>query len=142
MTILAKVRQRLKPLLSPEAIRWFIVGVVFAGAGLGLIKVMAGMLAWPYELATLLSGEICTILRFLVVDRWVFNHARPTLTRLWQYHVANALGFAIWWSAANGLKFAGVHYLLASVLAMFFSVGFNFAANFLWIWRRRAGEGR
>jgi len=133
---------RLKQFLTPQAMRWFVVGVVFSGAGLGLIKVMAGMLTWPYALATLLSGEICTILRFLVVDRWVFNHPRPTLTRLWQYHIANALGFAIWWSAANGLKFAGVHYLLASVLAMFFSVGFSFATNFLWIWRKQAGENR
>ena len=103
---------------------------------------MAGVLAWPYALATLISGEICTILRFLVVDRWVFSHERPTLKRLWQYHVANALGFAIWWGAANLLKLAGVQYLVASVLAMFFSVGFSMFSNFWWIWRKPAPEGR
>jgi len=73
---------RVKQFLSPQMLRWFAVGVVFAGAGLVLIKLMTGILAWPYALATLLSGEICTILRFLVVDRWVFNHARPTLTSI------------------------------------------------------------
>lgn len=134
--------QRLKQILTPQVLRWFAVGVVFAAAGLALIKLMAGILSWPYALATFLSGEICTILRFLVVDRWVFGHGRPTLTRLGQYHVANALGFAIWWSAANALKYVGVHYLVASVLAMFFSVGFSMASNFLWIWRKPVTASR
>jgi hypothetical protein len=31
-----------------------------------------------------------------------------------------------------------VHYLVASVLAMFFSVGFSLVSNFLWIWRKPA----
>jgi len=132
--------RRLQHILSLPVIRWFAVAGIFAGASLALLKVTAGILAWPYALATLLTGELCTILRFLAVDRWVFNHPRPTLTRLWQYHVANALGFAIWWSAANVLKSYGVHYLVAAGLASFFSVGFSLASNFLWIWRKPAVE--
>lgn len=132
------VIQRLKQFFNPQVLRWIVVGVVFAAFGLGLIKIMVGFLGWPYMLATLLSGEIGTILRFLAVDRWVFNHPRPTWLRLWQYHLANALGFTIWWGAANLLKASGVHYLLASVLAMFVSVGFNMGMNFLWIWRKPA----
>jgi len=128
----------LRRFVTPKVVRWLAVGVVFAAVGLGLLKLMAGVLGWPYILATLLSGEIGTILRFLVVDRWVFRHPRPTLTRLWQYHVANALGFGIWWSVANLLEAAGVHYLVASVLAMFFSVGVNMLSNFWWIWRKPA----
>jgi len=130
--------KRLKQVITPQVVRWLVVGVVFAGVGLGLLKLMAGVLGWPYTLATLLSGEIGTILRFLVVDRWVFRHPRPTLLRLWQYHVANALGFGIWWSVANLLEAAGVQYLVASVLAMFFSVGVNMLSNFWWIWRKPA----
>lgn len=121
-------------------VRWLIVGVLFAGLGLGLIKLLAGVLAWPYSVATFCSGEICTLLRFLMVDRWVFAHRRPTWKRLWQYHVANALGFGIWWAAANLLKLAGVHYILASLFAMFFSVGFSMVSNFFWIWRKPAAE--
>lgn len=122
--------------LTPQVLRWIAVGFAFAGLGLALIKLLAGVLAWPYMLATLVSGEVCTLLRFLVVDRWVFEHPRPTWTRLWQYHVANAVGFGIWWTAANVLKAAGVHYLLAAVLAMGCSVGFSMLSNFLWIWRK------
>jgi putative flippase GtrA len=130
--------KRLRKILTPQVWRWFVLGVAFAALGLALIKLMAGVLTWPYAIATFVSGEVCTILRFLAVDRWVFSHRHPTLKRLWQYHVANVVGFGIWWTVANILKAAGVQYLLASVLAMFFSVGFSMASNFLWIWRKPA----
>jgi putative flippase GtrA len=127
-----------KQITVPRVVRWVAVGFGFAAVGLGLIKVMAGFLAWPYAIATFCSSEICTVFRFVVVDRWVFGHSRPTWKRLWQYHVANAAGFGIWWSAANALKSIGVHYLVAAVLAMFFSVGFSMLSNFWWIWRKPA----
>jgi putative flippase GtrA len=130
--------KRLAQFITPQVFRWLVVGVVFAAIGLGLLKLMAGVFGWPYFLATLLSGEIGTVLRFLVVDRWVFRHPRPTFMRLWQYHVANALGFGIWWSVANLLEMMGVHYLVAAILAMFFSVGVNMLSNFWWIWRKPA----
>jgi len=129
-------KTNLRQVLSPRVLKWFVVGFGFAALGVGLIKLMAGMLAWPYALATLLSTEICTVLRFLVVDRWVFEHPRPSWRRLWQYHVANALGTGIWWAAANGLQSMGVHYLVAPILAMGCSVGVSLLTNFLWIWRK------
>jgi putative flippase GtrA len=127
---------RLKQVITPQVMRWTAVGILFGGTGIVLIKLLAGILAWPYALATFASGEICTIFRFLAVDSWVFGRERPTFRRLWQYHIATALGFAIWWSAANLLELVGVQYLVAAVLAMFFSVGFNMLSNFWWIWRK------
>ncbi|HEX2854097.1 MAG TPA: GtrA family protein [Opitutaceae bacterium] len=131
---------RLKKLVTPRVLRWLVVGVLFAVLSVGLLKVLVGVLLWPFAFATLCSGELITVLRFLMVDRWVFSHPRPTWKRLWQYHIANALGFAVWWSAANLLKMVGVHYLAASILAMFVSVGFNLLSNFLWIWRKPETE--
>lgn len=127
---------KLRKLVTPAVLRWLAVGFFFAAVGIGLIKLMAGILGWPYFAATLCAGEIGTILRFFAVDRWVFGHRRPTWKRLGQYHVANALGFGVWWGAANVLQAIGVQYLLASILAMGFSVGFNLLSNFLWIWRK------
>jgi putative flippase GtrA len=127
---------RLTKFLTPQILRWFVVGFGFAALGLVLIKLLAGVLVWPYLVATFVSAEACTLLRFFAVDRWVFGHRCPTWKRLWQYHVANAAGFGIWWSAANVMKVAGVHYLLAAVLAMCCSVGFSLLSNFLWIWRK------
>lgn len=126
----------MKRIFSPQVLRWFVVGIVFAALGIALLKMFVGALHWPYAVATLVSGELGTILRFFAVDRWVFGHSRPTLRRLWQYHIASALGFGIWWSASNVLNLAGVQYLAASVLGMCFSVGFSALSNFFWVWRK------
>lgn len=121
---------------SFQFVRWLAAGLVCAGIGLALLKVTAGLLGWPYALATLFTAEICTVLNFLLVDRWAFGHARPTWKRLGQYHVANAAGFVAWWIAANALQRAGVHYLLASLLGTLLSSGLSIVTNFFWIWRK------
>jgi putative flippase GtrA len=50
--------------------------------------------------------------------------------------VANAGGFALWWTTANTLQRLGVPYLLAATLAVVFSTILSLATNFLWVWRR------
>lgn len=132
----------LKEIVTPQIIRWIAVGVLFAAAGIGMIKVMVGMLGWNFAVATLLTGEISTVLRFFAVHYWVFSHHHPTWKRLGRYHVVNALGFAIWWGAANILKSLGVEYLLASVFATFVSVGFSMVSNFYWVWRKPSEKTR
>ena len=122
--------------------RWFVVATVFTSIGLGLLKLFVDVFHWPYALATLVQSETCNLLRFFVNDRWVFGKRRPTWKRLLQYHVANAMGFLVWWAGANGLKALGVNYLLASVLAMLGSFGVSWLTNFRWIWRKRGPHGR
>jgi putative flippase GtrA len=120
--------------------RWSVVAVVAAGINVGVLHFFAAKLGWPYALATLASGEIAGLIRFLATDRWVFGHRRPTWLRLGQYHVADLLGFCIWWSATNLLEKLGVHYLLAPIAAIPFSLGFSLLSNFGWIWRKRAPQ--
>ncbi len=124
-----------------DRVRWFAVATVFTTLGLGLLKLFVDVLHWPYAVATLVQSETCNLLRFFANDRWVFGKRRPTWKRLVQYHVANAMGFAVWWAGANGLKALGVHYLWASVLAMIGSFGVSWLTNFKWIWRKRKGAG-
>lgn len=121
----------------PEAARWFLVAGLFTAAGLALLKWLVDGLHWPYAWATLVQSETCNLLRFFVNDRWVFGRRKPTWKRLVQYHVANAMGFAVWWAGANALKAVGVNYLLASVIAMLGSFGVSWLTNFRWIWRKR-----
>lgn len=121
----------------PEWARWFVVATLFTAAGLGLLKLFVDGLQWPYPVATLVQSELCNLLRFFVNDRWVFGRRRPTWKRLVQYHIANAMGFAVWWVGANALKAMGMNYLLASVVAMLGSFGVSWLTNFKWIWRKR-----
>src|SRR4051812_21720383 len=99
--------------LTPEFVRWVAVTVVFTGVSLAMIRVMVSLLNWPYALATVISSEACTLVRFITLDRSVFKKTGGMGTRLWQYHVASAAGFAVWWICANALQSHGVHYLLA-----------------------------
>lgn len=117
--------------------RWWIVGIVFMAWSLGALYLLKDRWRMSLMLATLVTAETGTILRFFVNDWWVFGHGRPTLIRFWQYHVANAGSFVIWWAVCNALPLFGVHYLVASVAATTCSVGFSMLTNFLWIWRQR-----
>jgi putative flippase GtrA len=87
-------------------------------------------------IASLVAGELGTLLRFVANDRWVFGHRVPTWARLWRYHAAVASSFAIWWAVTNVLPDHGIPYLLASVIGTACSVGWSMVTNFLWIWRR------
>jgi len=129
--------RRVKPLLTIAMLRWWIVGISFIGVNLALLYVIVDLLGLSVFVATFIAAEIGTVLRFLVNDRWVFGHANPTWKRLWQYHVATAGGAAVWLTATNLLAWWGVHYAIASVLAMACSVFVSLATNFLWIWRRQ-----
>jgi putative flippase GtrA len=121
--------------------RWWIVGLAFYGAGLGLLYLFIDVLRLPLLAATLMTAEITVLLRFLINDRWVFGHRFPAWVRLWQFHVASAGGAVIWWLVANALPRFGVHYLVASTAGTACSVFFSMFTNFLWIWRGRKPQG-
>ncbi|MGH8129229.1 MAG: GtrA family protein [Steroidobacteraceae bacterium] len=131
-----------RSLFTAAMLRWWIVGVSFVAVNVGFLYLFVDLLRWPIVLATFVAAEAGTLLRFLANDRWVFGRRRPTWGRLWQYHVANAASLGIWWSATNVFAFLGVHYLLASILAMACSVLLSMVTNFLWIWRHRAHAGQ
>jgi putative flippase GtrA len=120
--------------------RWWIVGLVFFGGGMGMLYVARDILGMPLIWGTTLAAEVTLLLRFGINDWWVFGHPRPTWTRLWQFHVASAGGAAIWWVVANMLPRFGVHYLIAATAGTACSVGFSMLTNFLWIWRGRGDK--
>jgi len=122
--------------------RWWVVGLSFTAAGVGIMYLLTSVLHLPLLAGTTLCAESTIVLRFLVNDRWVFGHRHPTWTRLWQFHLASAGGGAVWWLTANALPRFGVHYLIASLAGTACSVGFSMITNFLWIWRERKQSAR
>jgi len=129
-----------KLLQSKSFVRWWIVGLAFTGGALVVLYVLRDLLHLPLIVATSAGAEAMLVLRFLINDRWVFGHRRPTWIRLWQFHLASAGGGAIWWIVANLLPRYGVHYLIAAIAGTACSVLFSMATNFLWIWRKRHSE--
>jgi len=115
--------------------RWWAVGLAFTALGTGAMYVATDVVHLPLLAGTLICSEILMLVRFLINDRWVFGHRRPTWLRLWQFHVASAGGSVIWLIAANGLPRFGVHYLIASLVGTACSVCVSMLLNFLWIWR-------
>jgi putative flippase GtrA len=72
-------------------------------AASGLMYVLVGMLYLPLLAATTINTEVPIMLRYLINDRWVFGHRRPTWRRLWQFHLASAGGAIVWWIVASAL---------------------------------------
>jgi putative flippase GtrA len=107
----------------------------FYGVGLGTLYVFKDILKLPLMVGTMMAAEGTLLVRFLINDRWVFGHPRPTWARLWQYHAASAGGAAIWWIVSNLLPRFGVHYLIAATIGTGCSAFFSMFTNFLWVWR-------
>jgi len=123
--------------LAKPQVRWFAAGVAFMGVTSMFLFVLVDMIGMSVLVGTLLTLEICTVLRFFVNEWWVFGSRHFNWRRLGQYHVANAGASLVWWFATNVLSHFGVHHILAAILAVGFSTGFSFASNFLWIWRAK-----
>jgi len=115
-------------------IRWLAAGAALALVNIPLLYLLVHVLALPLLQASLLAGELGLIARFLVNTRWVFRQDL-TWRRMWQFHIAAAGGFVVWWSATNILSILGVHYLLAATVSIGFSLLWNMCTNFLWVWR-------
>jgi len=115
--------------------RWFVAGLLFMGVNTLALYLLVQRGHMKVLLATFVSAEICTLLRYLMNQHWVFRLGGPSWKKLWQYHLANAGAFVVWWLGTNLLCWFGVNYLLASIAAVVFSTGFSFASNFYWIWR-------
>ncbi len=118
-------------------LKWFGAGLTFMGVSSAFLYGFVDLLGFSVPIATFLTAEICTLLRFLVNHYWVFGQRSPTWRQCLQYHVANAGAFITWWVASNILTILGVHYLVAGILAVGFSTGVSFLTNFLWVWSKR-----
>jgi len=123
-------------LFSAEMLRWWIVGFAFLGVNLALLYVFVDLLGMPVLIATLIAAEAGLLVRFVVNDRWVFRQSQITLQRLWQYHLAMAGSFAVWWITTNVVVFFGGHYMIATIVGMACSILMSIVTNFFWIWTR------
>ena len=118
-----------------KILKWGCVGLLFMAIGVSLLYFFVDILALKVWVASLLTGEISTLLRYFINCFWVFGLSKISLNDCLKYHIANIAGFIIWMITANVLTLLGFHYLLAGVFAVAFSVVFSFFTNFFWVWK-------
>ncbi|HEY0584146.1 MAG TPA: GtrA family protein [Chloroflexota bacterium] len=129
-----------------RVVSWVALGVVAAGVELVLLRVLYEGLGVPLVVATAVAAEALILGKFLVADRWVFNHRTPSWDRLLRYHGASAGAFVVYWLAINGLvELLAIAYPIAFVLGTGAAFAWSLVTNFLWVWaqpgtaRRDAG---
>lgn len=134
------MRRFFQRLPMARILKWAVVGVLFMGFNLPFLYLLVDCLHLQLLVATLIATLVGTLLRFLVNDRFVFQHPAPTWARLRAYVAANAFSLVLWYAVANVLPHFGLHYLLAAITATACSVGCSLATNFLWVWRQPPGS--
>ena len=92
-------------------------------------------LTWPLALATAVAAETLILAKFVIADRWVFGHARPTLDRLVRYHGACFGALLVYWLVVNGLAtLVETPYVIGFVLGTGAAFGWSLVSNFRWVW--------
>lgn len=131
----------LQSILANSVVRWWIVGIGFTVASIPLLHFFEKDLHVTKLISSIVVSEFLTLLRYLVNDRWVFGHPKPSWMRLWQYHVANAGSSVLWLLTYNLLGYwFKIEGAIAVIIATTLSVGLSMATNFLWIWRSKVSR--
>ena len=126
-----------KRLLGNKVVRWWIVGIAFMVINIALLDWFKQSLGWSLTVSSVVSAELCTILRYGANDLWVFGSPKLSWLRCWEYHVANFSSFFLWnfLIVVLGNKLGWDH-RLAAIVATMVSAGWSMVTNFLWVWKK------
>jgi putative flippase GtrA len=122
---------------SRRVVSWFVLGLAAGLVELGLLRMLVEILNWPLPVATAVAAEVLILGKFLIADRWVFNHPLPAWDRLLRYHGASAGALAVYWLVINGLAaLVGLPYVVGFVLGTGAAFTWSLLTNFLWVWAK------
>jgi putative flippase GtrA len=122
---------------SRRLVSWFVLGVAAALVELGVLRLLYEVLAWPLPVATAVAAELLILAKFLIADRWVFNHPWPAWDRLLRYHGASAGALVVYWVVINALAaLVATPYVVGFVLGTGAAFTWSLLTNFLWVWAK------
>jgi putative flippase GtrA len=131
--------RKLQPPSWPRLIqvgRWAALGVGAAVVEWALLRFLVEGLAAPSWLASALAAEALILARFVIADRWVFLHARPSFGRLARYQGACMGALLVYLVTFNALVGGfGVPIAVGFVVGTGASFVWSLVTNFLWVWR-------
>jgi putative flippase GtrA len=114
-----------------------VLGVAASLVELGLLRVLIEVLNWPLPVATAVAAELLILAKFLIADRWVFDHSWPAWDRLLRYHGASAGALVVYWVVINGLAaLMAMPYVAGFVLGTGTAFTWSLLTNFLWVWAK------
>jgi len=114
-----------------------VLGVAAALLELGVLRLLYEALGWPLPVATAVAAELLIVGKFVIADRWVFNHPRPAWDRLLRYHGAAAGALVVYWLVINGLAaLVAMPYVVGFVLGTGAAFAWSLLTNFLWVWAK------
>lgn len=131
------------PKETMRLLKFVIVGMIGAVLGIGLIWVLTDKVGIYYIISAIISAEIVIFSNFVFNEFWTFSDRRSLsiLTRLWKSNLFRSVGLVINIGALFLLvEFFGIHYLLASVIAITLGVVWNYSTSTKLIWKLREDE--
>jgi dolichol-phosphate mannosyltransferase len=130
-----------------QPIRFGLVGLSGVVVNTTVLWALARGAHLAVPLASALATETAILSNFMLNDRWTFRatmgHHR-FLTRLARFNSVSLGGMAITAGLLMLLiSYAGLHLLLANLLAIGGAMAWNYVVNSRWTWRRQeAGDRR
>jgi dolichol-phosphate mannosyltransferase len=114
--------------------RWIYVGIVFLLLNSGILWLITECLNWTAIQATVFSCIFLTIIRFHVLDKYVFKSVKATLKKFTKYQFVTLLALFSYLAVTSQLIEIGIHYQVSAVIGIVFSTLINFFTNFLIVW--------
>src|SRR5262245_46238737 len=122
-------------------IRFGLVGLSGVVVNTSVLWALARGAHLPVPLASTLATETAILSNFALNDRWTFRAARqhPFLMRLLRFNGVSLGGRAMTRLLLTLLtSYAGLHLLLANLLAIGGAMTWNYAANSRWTWNNKS----
>jgi dolichol-phosphate mannosyltransferase len=130
---------RLREMPLPRLARFALVGVTGVGVNTGMLWLLRAGAGLPLPAASALAIETAVWNNFLLNDLWTFHeqrHRRPWWARAAAFHATAATAAAINLGLLLALvTWAGMHYLVANLIAIAVAAAVNYVVSALWTWR-------
>lgn len=123
---------------------WFLIRFATAGAaGVAVsslsLSLLYGLAHLPLPLASGAASELAIVTNYLLNERWTFTGSLPSWTRFAKFNSAAVAGLGVTVLCAWGLvRYLGIQYLAANLLALLASGPLSFGVNVRWVWGRSA----
>ncbi|WP_254538325.1 GtrA family protein [Halomarina litorea] len=127
-------------------VRYLLVGLVGVGVNQSVLFLATGVAGISYVIGGALSRLVSIAVNYQLNDSWTWRDRGEPGRRAWtvrggKYLLTRAVGVLVGYGSFVALvELAGLHYLLANLLAIAVGVLWGFGASERWVWR--ADESR